>query len=989
MNYQSRTQSVSNKINSMGFSSIYIIGNQEMAIRLETMEKLRNCECRIMLSTDLTARGIDIENINMVINFDVPKNSATYLHRIGRAGRYGSRGVSITIISENELPSFRKLLALVGGPNFYLFKLDSNYAEDVWADDITGFEKVYAKSETSNINIDQTFLESENGVPMILISTSSLSSAVNDTLSKNSASASTVEQNEKCISSMDTAVNDKSSLENNIAHTIVKSDECESSPSKYDTTLNDISSPENNIANITIKNEKSNTRISSKNEKHETMYNNLRIKSRINFLNQEKTKISSLFEYYNQEKIQGRNNLQQVEKQKEISTTKSVRVEVPEEHKDLSNKSSSRSGNVYKFKITLDSDNPSLMERLNENVMFEIDLSNIENYKQESIDIENIIQYMKTPSTNEKEENDVDEEEENNKLDNNEKNSANISQGTCSMEDSILIDNLQSSTNELDISKDNQMWKELNDYLLIYSKEINDSCIKDEESFLKVASNWKEALDLEISLLDNAYKGMTDSVHKLVYEEYFSALKTFLNIQKRAFLCVFPQLRNDEEIQDTYIYSQNNSNNLLDMYKEIEEFKSHFCKVKTKFDTYFPYPINSDEYMPNLMILNSEIEDYRKALRYFNTYDNPNKKLLEIIDYIAFLSETEKCNLMKEIKDQHLSFFDMKTFLSEEAAKRDLENDKLENHLQMSEKSDSLERNSILMEHVQFEKQISLEENDLTECVQVPQKLVSLENQDNNTMQHQETAEVDSPKIHIINKNISKRLEEIQEAQSNKIIIVNQNKQEIRDKKYTNTVSNENEEILVRRKKSTEEKKNEEDFKDKKLLSQADNSMNENDNNQDMCGATRNVSSILFDENIRQSSTKFVFNKQQKMASSKAVENFKTRHVPLQTNNGFYNNNSYSKLSKHVKLRKNDTRDIGNSAACTRHSISTVHATVNTRETPQYSLNHRSNHNLTNDVYSHETDIDSFLSSLRMQTNQLHLQIYKSQMFENWASYDQ
>lgn len=66
-----RAQSVSNKINSMGISSLYITGKQDMAKRLETVEKLRNCECRIMMSTDLTARGIDIENVNMVINFIV------------------------------------------------------------------------------------------------------------------------------------------------------------------------------------------------------------------------------------------------------------------------------------------------------------------------------------------------------------------------------------------------------------------------------------------------------------------------------------------------------------------------------------------------------------------------------------------------------------------------------------------------------------------------------------------------------------------------------------------------------------------------------------------------------------------------------------------------------------------------------------------------------------------------------------------------------
>lgn len=1083
MNYQSRAQSVSNKINSMGFSSLYITGNQDMAKRLETVEKLRNCECRIMVSTDLTARGIDVENVNMVINFDVPTNPATYLHRIGRAGRYGSRGISVTIISESELPSFKELLTSVGGPNFYLFKLNSDYAEDVWADDITVFEKVYSKSETSNINIDQTFLKFENGTPIVI--PVSLSSTVNDASSSENNIASTSPATyEKCksISSIDTVVNNKSSSENNVANiTIVKYDECESISSKCDTTLNDTPSPENNIANtITTKlHEKPNTCISSKNKEHEAVSNNLHIKPRTNL--NEKIKISSLFQHHVQEKIQGIIDLQQSEKHKEVSTAESIGVKISEEQEDLSIVDSSRSENVHKFKITPDSDNPSLMEKLNENVVFEVDLSNIEDYKQESVDIENIIQYMKAPSINEEEEND-------DKMDNNEKTSTNVSHDTCSMKDPTLMHTLQSSTSESDISGDNQIWKELNDYLLIYAEEINgkDNCINDEESFLKIASNWKELLDLEISLLNNTYKDMTDSVHKLVYEEHFSALKTFLNIQKRAFLCVFPHLRNDEEIQDTYTYSGLNSNNLLDMYKEIEDFKSCFCTVTTKFNAYFPYPINIDEYMPNLMMSSSEIEEYRKALRYFSTYRNPNKKLLEIIDYIAFLNETEKYDLIKKIKDQNLSFSDMKAFLIDEAAKRDLKNDNLMEHLQLSVKPDSSERNGILTEHVQvFEKQVSSEKNgELTECVQVSQKSVSSENEDDNTIQHQKTAEeVDSPEIHIINKNNSKRSsKEMQEAYSNEVITVNQNKHETQDKKcdsITNTISNRNEEILANK----EDSRN-----DKELLFQTDKSTNK-ENNQSLCSSTSKSSFTSLDEDITYSSaSKVVFSKQQEMASDsnrrqktgkkdatyirKEIKNFQTRYIPVQTNNILYNtNNSHSKLNEHVKSQKDDPKNsVGNSAACTRNSMPhlTPHATMNTRKAPQYSLNsaaqcfyprasysnlkhnpdtkeetrlsnqtdrlyqrsehvpagshpsrinerktiqsnresecwgqeidhrgpknsniHKLDDNLTNGVYSHETDIDSFLSSLRMQTDRLHLQIYKSQMLENWASYDQ
>ncbi|EFN61890.1 Probable ATP-dependent RNA helicase DDX20, partial [Camponotus floridanus] len=1069
MNYQSRAQSVSNTINSMGFSSLYITGSQDMTNRLETIEKLRNCECRIVVSTDLTARGIDVENINMVINFDVSTNPATYLHRIGRAGRYGSRGISITIISESELPSFKKLLTSVGGPNFYLFKLNSNYAEDVWADDITVFEKVYSKSdnETSNINTDQTFLKFEHGTPI------SLFSAINDTSSTESDTiniSSLKHENCESISSMGTVVNNKLSSESNIVNTaIAKYDKCENIPLKCDITLNDIPSSENNIANpITIKlHEKSNTHISQKNIKHDTVSNNLPIEPKKMNLN-EKIKISSLLQYHVQEKI----NLQQSKKHEE-STTKSNGVKIPEEKTDHEDQNlsdsyesvvSAGSDNIHKFKITLDSDNPSFMEKLNEDVVFEVDLSNIKDYKntQGSIDIENIIQYMKALPNNEQEKNETENDKKLiiMKMDDNKETSTNVYQDTCSMKDSTLMHNSQSydddrTSSEFDNSEDNEIWKKLNDYLLICAEEINDkdNCINNEVSFLKTASNWKELLDLEINLLNYTYKNMTDSVHKLIYEEHFSALKTFLNIQKRAFLCVFPELRNDEEVQDTYIYSGSNSNNnLIDMYKEIEDFKSRFCTVTTEFNAYFPYPINIYEHMPNLMMSSSEIEEYRKALQYFSTYCNPNKKLLEIIDYIAFLSNTEKYDLITKIKEQNLPFSEMKAFLIE-ATKKDLKNDKLTEHVQV------------------LEKQISSEQNgELTECLQVPQKSVSLENETNNTIQPQENTETESSEINIIKKNNSKRSsKKMQEAYSNEVITVNQNKHEIQDKKrnITNTIFNKNEEIT-----------NKEDSKNsKELLFQLNKSMNEEDNQSEICStASKSSSFVSFNEDLYSSTNKIIFNKQQEMASNsnqkimntahgKEVKNF--QNIPIQTNGVYYDsiNNSYSKPSKHIKFYEHDPKNnVGNSVAFTKYSTS--NATMDIRKSSQHLLKptmqrfspqisypnlncnlntkketclsnqidhlyqksehisadfhpsrtqerkpiqsnvskyrrqeannypknsniHRLDDNLISNVYSDESDIETFLSSLRMQTDQLHLQIYKSEMFENWVSYDQ
>ncbi|CAD6241280.1 GSCOCG00002613001-RA-CDS [Cotesia congregata] len=140
-NYQSRAQSVCNQVTGKGFQSTYITGNQDMKKRLSTMESLKNFKCRILCSTDLTARGIDAENVNLVVNFDVPCDSATYLHRIGRAGRYGAYGIAISLLSVGELDNFKDLFSSLSVPSTKIYKLPRDYLlEDVWAGNIERFE---------------------------------------------------------------------------------------------------------------------------------------------------------------------------------------------------------------------------------------------------------------------------------------------------------------------------------------------------------------------------------------------------------------------------------------------------------------------------------------------------------------------------------------------------------------------------------------------------------------------------------------------------------------------------------------------------------------------------------------------------------------------------------------------------------------------------------------------------------------------------------
>lgn len=70
--------------------------------RNRMMELYKNGEVKIMIATDLAARGLDIEGINLVINFDVPRNGINYIHRIGRTGRVDALGVTVALVKSTE-----------------------------------------------------------------------------------------------------------------------------------------------------------------------------------------------------------------------------------------------------------------------------------------------------------------------------------------------------------------------------------------------------------------------------------------------------------------------------------------------------------------------------------------------------------------------------------------------------------------------------------------------------------------------------------------------------------------------------------------------------------------------------------------------------------------------------------------------------------------------------------------------------------------------
>ncbi|CAG4947477.1 unnamed protein product [Parnassius apollo] len=110
-NYQARVVEICKMLKREKWPAEQLYGQQDQTDRLDALKTLQEYKCRLLISTDLAARGIDASNVDLVINFEVPFDWQTYLHRIGRAGRYGSYGTAVSILSEGiEKNRFIKLL---------------------------------------------------------------------------------------------------------------------------------------------------------------------------------------------------------------------------------------------------------------------------------------------------------------------------------------------------------------------------------------------------------------------------------------------------------------------------------------------------------------------------------------------------------------------------------------------------------------------------------------------------------------------------------------------------------------------------------------------------------------------------------------------------------------------------------------------------------------------------------------------------------------
>ena len=109
VNKRQRVEWLAQKMHEKGFTLEYIHGEMDVAERKTRMSDFRSGKARVLISTDLLARGIDVQQVSLVINYELPIQHENYIHRIGRSGRYGRKGVAINLLLNDEMTSLKEI----------------------------------------------------------------------------------------------------------------------------------------------------------------------------------------------------------------------------------------------------------------------------------------------------------------------------------------------------------------------------------------------------------------------------------------------------------------------------------------------------------------------------------------------------------------------------------------------------------------------------------------------------------------------------------------------------------------------------------------------------------------------------------------------------------------------------------------------------------------------------------------------------------------
>ena len=107
---------LANELNKLGLHADAIHGDKTQQERIKALDAFKAGTIRVLVATDVAARGIDIEALPFVVNYDLPHNAEDYVHRIGRTGRAGAKGEAISLVSESETRYLKDIEKLIGNP---------------------------------------------------------------------------------------------------------------------------------------------------------------------------------------------------------------------------------------------------------------------------------------------------------------------------------------------------------------------------------------------------------------------------------------------------------------------------------------------------------------------------------------------------------------------------------------------------------------------------------------------------------------------------------------------------------------------------------------------------------------------------------------------------------------------------------------------------------------------------------------------------------
>ncbi|MCF2443916.1 DEAD/DEAH box helicase [Dyadobacter sp. CY345] len=126
-----RAERVFKALERMGIKSITIHGDKVQDDRLEAMSQFRKGDIKILIATDVSARGIDIASVDFVVNYDLPDQAENYVHRVGRTGRGTQKGIAVSFCSPEEKPMLDEIQGFLGKPIEVLKITANDYTETI------------------------------------------------------------------------------------------------------------------------------------------------------------------------------------------------------------------------------------------------------------------------------------------------------------------------------------------------------------------------------------------------------------------------------------------------------------------------------------------------------------------------------------------------------------------------------------------------------------------------------------------------------------------------------------------------------------------------------------------------------------------------------------------------------------------------------------------------------------------------------------------